>query len=62
MEALGHGPLALYDRAKLKQQTDRPTVPRQALQACRKGGTVSIPGVYAGVIDKVDYAAAPSDE
>jgi threonine dehydrogenase-like Zn-dependent dehydrogenase len=28
------------------------------LQACRKGGTVSIPGVYGGVLDKVNLGAA----
>lgn len=60
MEAHGHGPTATYDRAKqtLKLQTDRPTALRQAIQACRKGGTVSIPGVYGGLIDKVNFGAA----
>ena len=60
MEAHGHGPAAIYDRVKLelKMQTDRPTVLRQAIQACRKGGTLSIPGVYGGVIDKVNLGAA----
>ena len=60
MEAHGHGPLALYDRAKtkVKLQTDRPTVLREAIQACRKGGTVSIPGVYGGVVDKLNLGAA----
>lgn len=32
--------------------------PRDAIQACRKGGTVSIPGVYGGVIDKLNIGAA----
>jgi threonine dehydrogenase-like Zn-dependent dehydrogenase len=32
---------------------DRPIVLRQAIMACKKGGTVSVPGVYAGFIDKV---------
>jgi threonine dehydrogenase-like Zn-dependent dehydrogenase len=31
---------------------------RQAIQACRKGGTVSIPGVYGGLLDKVPIGAA----
>jgi threonine dehydrogenase-like Zn-dependent dehydrogenase len=31
---------------------------RSAIQACRKGGTVSIPGVYGGLIDKVPFGAA----
>lgn len=44
----------LYDRAKqaLRLESDRPTALRQALHACRKGGTVSVPGVYGGFIDK----------
>jgi len=60
MEAHGHSIDALYDRAKqaVKLETDRPHVLRQAFQACRKGGTVSIPGVYGGVIDKVPLGAA----
>ena len=31
---------------------------RQAIQAVRKGGTVSIPGVYGGLLDKVPFGAA----
>src|SRR5205807_1440572 len=31
---------------------------RQAIQTCRKGGTVSIPGVYGGLLDKVPMGAA----
>lgn len=60
MEAHGHGPLALYDRVSvgLKIQTDRPTALRQAIQSCRKGGTVSIPGVYGGVVDKLNIGSA----
>src|SRR5688572_5861642 len=60
MEAHGYGLDALYDRAKvkLKLETDRPTALREVLQACRKGGTVSIPGVYGGVLDKVNLGAA----
>jgi threonine dehydrogenase-like Zn-dependent dehydrogenase len=30
---------------------------RQAIQACRKGGTVSVPGVYGGFIDKLPFGA-----
>ena len=36
----------------------RPGVLRRAIMACRKGGTVSIPGVYGGFIDKVPMGAA----
>jgi threonine dehydrogenase-like Zn-dependent dehydrogenase len=51
---------ALYDRAKqtVGLATDRPHALRQAMQACRKGGTVSIPGVYGGLLDKVPFGAA----
>jgi threonine dehydrogenase-like Zn-dependent dehydrogenase len=48
------------DRAQqaVKLSFDRPHVLREAIQACRKGGTVSIPGVYGGFIDKVPMGAA----
>jgi threonine dehydrogenase-like Zn-dependent dehydrogenase len=60
MEAHGMALDAVYDRAKqaVRLETDRPHVLRQAIQACRKGGTVSIPGVYGGVIDKFPIGAA----
>lgn len=60
MEAHGKGLAGLYDRAKqtVRLQTDRPTVIREAIQACRKGGTISIPGVYGGLIDKLNFGAA----
>src|SRR5438067_1535238 len=38
--------------------TDRPNALRQAIHACRKGGVVSIPGVYGGLLDKVPFGAA----
>ncbi|MFB2917379.1 MULTISPECIES: zinc-dependent alcohol dehydrogenase [Aerosakkonema] len=60
MEAHGMGLEGLYDKAKqaVRLETDRPHVLRQAIVACRKGGTVSIPGVYGGFIDKVPMGAA----
>ena len=60
MEAHGTGVTAFYDRAKqaVRLETDRPTALREAIQACRKGGTLSIPGVYGGFIDKVPLGAA----
>jgi len=60
LEAHGLGVIGLYDRVKqqTRMQTDRPTVLRQAIQACRKGGTVSMPGVYGGLLDKVNFGAA----
>jgi len=59
-EAHGTSLDALYDRAKqaVGLGTDRPHVLRQAIQACRKGGTISIPGVYGGFLDKVPFGAA----
>lgn len=59
MEASGHTLPFIMDRAKqaLRLQTDRPNVLRQCIQVCRKGGTVSVPGVYAGFIDKVPMGA-----
>ena len=59
--ARGHGTTdARYDRVKqaVRLGTDRVHVLRQAIQACRKGGTVSIPGVYGGLLDKVPFGAA----
>lgn len=60
MEAHGSGLEYAYDRTKqsLFLETDRPGVLRKAIMACRKGGTVSIPGVYGGFIDKVPIGAA----
>lgn len=42
----------------LMMATDRPAALRQAIMCCRKGGTVSIPGVYIGAPDKVPMGAA----
>ena len=60
LEAHGGGLAGFYDRAKTKtyMATDRPTALRQAIMACRKGGTVSIPGVYGGLVDKFPIGAA----
>lgn len=54
MESHGHGPVYAYDRTKqsLQLETDRPIALRQAIRACRSGGTVSVIGVYGGFIDK----------
>jgi threonine dehydrogenase-like Zn-dependent dehydrogenase len=59
LEAHGHSLMAAYDRVKqaLRLTTDRPLALRQAIQACRKGGTVSVPGVYGGFIDKAPVGA-----
>jgi len=54
MEAHAAGPIAAYDRVKqaMMLETDRPHVLREAIMACRSGGTVSVIGVYGGFIDK----------
>lgn len=54
MEAHGAGVAATYDKVKhaLRMETDRPTAVREAIQACRKGGTVSIIGGFGGLVDK----------
>lgn len=59
MEAHGAGLEGFYDKAKqaLRLETDRPNVLRQAIVACRKGGTVSVPGVYTGFVDKMPMGA-----
>jgi threonine dehydrogenase-like Zn-dependent dehydrogenase len=37
--------------------TDRPHVVREAMLCCRKGGTISMPGVYFGYLDKIPLGA-----
>jgi len=60
LEAHGASLDAIYDRvrAKLYLATDRIHALRQAIYCCREGGTVSIPGVYGGFLDKVPLGAA----
>jgi threonine dehydrogenase-like Zn-dependent dehydrogenase len=60
MEAHGHSIDAWMDQAKaaLRVQPDQAHALRQAIRACRKGGTVSVPGVYIGFIDKVNFGMA----
>lgn len=59
MEAHGTGAMALYDTVKqaVRLETGRPIVLREAITACRKGGKVSVPGVYGGFIDKMPMGA-----
>lgn len=54
MEAHAPGLAGAYDRVKtaVMLETDRPIALRQAIMACRNGGTVSVIGVYGGLIDK----------
>jgi threonine dehydrogenase-like Zn-dependent dehydrogenase len=60
LEAHGSSPDALIDYAKAATYlaTDRPHALRQAIYCCRKGGTVSVPGVYGGFLDKFNFGAA----
>jgi len=60
MEAHGNTVGSVYDSVKqtLRLEMDRPNVLRQAIQACRKGGSVSIPGVYGSFLDKIPFGAA----
>ncbi|NES96895.1 MAG: glutathione-dependent formaldehyde dehydrogenase [Desertifilum sp. SIO1I2] len=55
MEAHGTDFMAFYDKVKqaVRMETGRPTALREAIVACRKGGIVSVPGVYGGFVDKV---------
>jgi threonine dehydrogenase-like Zn-dependent dehydrogenase len=59
MEAHGHGVTYAYDRAKqaMMLESDRPIALREAILACRNGGTVSVIGVYGGFIDKFPMGA-----
>ena len=60
MEAHGETLDAWYDKVKttLMLSTDRIHALRQAINCCRKGGTVSVPGVYGGFLDKFPFGAA----
>jgi threonine dehydrogenase-like Zn-dependent dehydrogenase len=59
LEAASAGPGYAYDQAKqqLRLQTDRPTAVRQAIHACRKGGSVFVLGVFGGMVDKFPLGA-----
>jgi threonine dehydrogenase-like Zn-dependent dehydrogenase len=59
-EAHGTGAMdAVYDKVKsaVMMTTDRAHVLREAIMCCRKGGTLSIPGVYIGFPDKIPFGA-----
>jgi threonine dehydrogenase-like Zn-dependent dehydrogenase len=48
-----------YDKVKqqLRMQQDRPTAVREAINACRKGGSVFVLGVFSGMVDKFPLGA-----
>ena len=58
-EAHGTGLTGFADKVKqeMKLEADRPHVLRQAIRCCRKGGTLSVPGVYLGHVD--NFPAGP---
>lgn len=59
-EAHGAGSFgARWDAAKKAAHlaTDRPHVIREVIKCCRKGGTISMPGVYVGYVDKIPMGA-----
>jgi threonine dehydrogenase-like Zn-dependent dehydrogenase len=53
-------PDTIYDRAKqmLGIESDRPHVLREMIYVCRPAGIISIPGVYAGLVDKIPIGQA----
>jgi threonine dehydrogenase-like Zn-dependent dehydrogenase len=59
MEAHAPGLFGAYDKVKqsLRLESDRPFALRQALRSVRNGGTVSIPGVYGGFVDKLPFGS-----
>jgi threonine dehydrogenase-like Zn-dependent dehydrogenase len=59
LEASSHSASYAFDRAKqmMMLETDRPIALREAIRACRNGGTVSVVGVYGGFIDKFPMGA-----
>jgi threonine dehydrogenase-like Zn-dependent dehydrogenase len=60
MEAHIDGMVSMIDRVKqqLKIETGRPNALRGAILACRKGGTVSVAGVFGGFLDSIPFGAA----
>jgi threonine dehydrogenase-like Zn-dependent dehydrogenase len=54
VEGHSHGLFYMHDRAKqmMRMQSDRPIALREAILSCANGGTVSVIGVYGGLIDK----------
>jgi threonine dehydrogenase-like Zn-dependent dehydrogenase len=60
MEAHAAGAFdAVVDKIKQTAMltSDRPHALREAIMCCRKGGTISVPGVYGGYLDKVPFGA-----
>lgn len=53
-------PDTIMDRGMqlLMMENDRPHVLREIIYVCRPAGIVSVPGVYAGLVDKIPLGAA----
>jgi len=51
---------SIYDKVKqtVMLETDRPHVLREMMYVCRPAGTLSVPGVYGGLLDKIPFGAA----
>jgi threonine dehydrogenase-like Zn-dependent dehydrogenase len=60
MESHSANVVHMFDRAKqaLMLESERPQPLREAILACRKGGTISIPGAYGGFLDNFPMGAA----
>jgi threonine dehydrogenase-like Zn-dependent dehydrogenase len=50
---------SIYDTVKqaVMLETDRPHVLREMMYVCRPAGTLSVPGVYGGLLDKIPFGA-----
>jgi threonine dehydrogenase-like Zn-dependent dehydrogenase len=50
---------SMVDRVKqaVMLESDRPHVLREMIYVCRPAGTLSIPGVYGGLVDKIPFGA-----
>ena len=48
---------SVYDRVKqaVMLESDRPHVLREMIYVCRPAGTLSVPGVYGGLVDKIPF-------
>ena len=60
MEAHGHGLVGMLRQGRSRRcclETDGRSRCAQAIIACRNGGTVSVPGVYGGFVDKFPFGA-----
>jgi threonine dehydrogenase-like Zn-dependent dehydrogenase len=59
MEAHSHTPMYPVDKLKqrMRIENDRPLALRQAIVSCRNGGTVSVIGVYSGLVDMFPMGA-----